>query len=425
MLFQLQMFRITCENSYKFLLERKILTNYEEKRKKIVDLLHELMQGSVKVEEKTNKFEEISLDMPENDPIVEVKLESIDNDSQFSSNEGSSVKKYSSKIEFCPLCNQYFPSHSSDKITFTSHITQVHSTKKGSSSVRCKHCDGSYSHIKHFQRHFRKCHVASNKILMCQFCPQTFFNKTLFFSHLRKDHTSLASRYTCDICQKTYKRKCAIRRHVLIHIQTNTCKNCNKTFYGKREFQNHRRECGDRFLCHFCSCIMLSKFSLENHIKQKHLSSPPCEFCGKTFARRMDLVHHVKITHTQKTKICEQCGKSFFTQHGLESHIKYTHEKQENTYKKKRFWCEVCQKFESHTTKNAHELKIKYGKRFKCDLCDLSFYTNQRLKRHIHVHTKTRPFNCKLCNTGYYNVPYLKAHYERVHGSEYLGAIKK
>lgn len=343
----------------------------------------------------------------------------------------SGSKRSKSKVlqmKHCNLCNMLFPKYVGDKtnkqLSFHEHIVQTHCMKRGS-NFECKHCEAKYNRLNNMRRHLKEKHLESKKELPCRYCPQTFHMQSLLLTHLRSVHNSLTFRYTCDICGKDFPSKGNIRRHILTHLKQFVCRTCNASFDERTEYKNHRKSCGEKYTCHTCSKVLFTKETLEQHIIRKHMQSPPCDICGKEFTCQTDLDRHKNLTHASKTKICEHCGKSFFTENGLKFHVKYTHLKIENEYTKRRFWCELCQRYESHTTKSEHKLREKYGQRYKCDKCDMAFFSNQRLQRHSHVHTKTRPFNCKLCEKGYYNTAYLKAHYERIHGSEYLGAIKK
>lgn len=423
---EIQTFQNSCQNASFSLIEKNLLKANDSARQRIELELQMLREESVKLE----VFEDLteiplesnisSPDFFDHDHKVE---DDVRDDSQVLVTAlltvPTSIKKPSKpdiiKIEHCPLCENSF--------AFPEHINEMHCIKTATYFC-CKHCEGKYKTMFGFRRHFREFHMSSNKVNSCKFCPQIFYNKNLFYRHLRKVHSALASRYICDICQKDYRNITYLRSHMERHTTQIACPNCD-AYFERSDFHKHRKSCGERYMCHICSVVVFTKKSLEQHIKRKHLPSPPCDICGKEFTCRMDLDHHKKILHSSKTQVCEQCGKAFFTENGLQSHVKFTHLKMQNEYAKKKFWCELCQRFESHTTKSAHEMKVKYGKRYKCDKCDKAFFSNQRLRRHYYVHTKMRPFNCKLCETGYYNTAYLKAHYERVHGSEYLGAIRK
>lgn len=239
-------------------------------------------------------------------------------------------------------------------------------------------------------------------------------------------HLSEPQKFTCDLCQKDFKKKLDIHRHMIKkHICDQTCELCQMTFQTKEQFKNHKSECKATFICHICGTKLQSKLSLKNHVIGQHVPPPPCTFCGQEFPRKQDLDHHIVIEHREKTFTCDLCGKSFHSQNGLNSHVKFIHLKIENKYARKKQFCSVCKKWETSTTKNNHELKARLGRRYKCDECELSFFHAHQLKRHKYTHTKLRPYNCKLCEAGYYHVSYLKAHYQRTHGSEYLGAIIK
>lgn len=404
-LLEIQAFQRTCQKTSQTLLKRNLVGANDVIRKRIEQDLQELMkEEKVKIEESTE--ERIFSDSPVSEQDLKSENDAFDmsvsNDSKSVLTTKKSTSSLTSElVEHCPMCDSSFPTSKTsinDQMTFIDHIDLTHTLKRGS-SFHCQHCEAKYIKITNLRRHFRECHMTTNKVRSCKFCPKVFYTKRLFFAHLRKVHSALASRYSCDICKKDFREISYIRRHMLRHIKEIACPNCEVTFNEKSEFRKHKKLCGERYMCHICSIVVFTKTSLEKHIVRMHLPSPPCDICGEEFTRQMDLDHHKKIAHSSKTKVCEQCGKTFFTENGLLSHVKFTHLKLENEYTKKRVWCDICKRFESHTTKNAHELKLKYGKRFKCDFdqCDQAFISRQRLKRHQHSHTKTRPFNCEFC----------------------------
>uniref|UniRef100_A0A336LXR8 CSON005358 protein n=1 Tax=Culicoides sonorensis TaxID=179676 RepID=A0A336LXR8_CULSO len=443
---QIITFQEICQNSFESLKNSQAESADHDSFDKINEKLQDLMKENVKTEVIEVVADISGIDYPEGllDESVSIKtdeqtanIESAMNCDVVTIEEQSTqpivIKKSvksgrEPKQEHCTLCNESFPSFIPSgapyTTTFSHHIIIAHSIQKNLRYF-CNHCDSNYQKPSSMRKHFRDFHLSTNKKIQCIFCPKIFYQKQKYFEHIKKLHELESKTFICDICGNKSKSKHLINQHMLkCHSQTQ-CETCNETFNNEKEWLVHRKSCGNKFICHICSKILLTKETLEVHITRMHLPSPPCEMCGQAFDRQMDLDHHMKIEHTTKTKVCDQCGKSFYTDNGLINHVKYTHLKMENLHQKKKFWCRIHNKYESHQTRSAHELREKYGKRYKCDQCGRGFYTNQRLRRHYYQHTKTRPFNCKLCETGYYQKAYLISHYEKIHGSDYLGAIRK
>ncbi|KAG6462982.1 hypothetical protein O3G_MSEX013588 [Manduca sexta] len=59
------------------------------------------------------------------------------------------------------------------------------------------------------------------------------------------------------------------------------------------------------------------------------------------------------------------------------------------------------------------------NKAYKCELCQVSFYTHSDLRRHRRVHTREKPFSCPTCSQRFTHSPSLNKHMQTVHGVDY------
>ncbi|KAL3882453.1 hypothetical protein ACJMK2_028791 [Sinanodonta woodiana] len=183
------------------------------------------------------------------------------------------------------------------------------------------------------------------------------------------------------------------------------------------------------FICLECNYLTVKKSNFIKH-KRKHLGIRPhqCPKCIYRAATSSNLKRHIAIHDDVRRFNCSECGLNFRQKIHLERHIKYKHEV-------KNIKCPLCE----YTCANENpDLKIHIKRRhmpeadgtitsFTCDECGLmtvsrrdlrqhkkfhkrgpelklfcehcSFVTDceSRLRRHMFIHTKEKPFQCGLC----------------------------
>ena len=111
-----------------------------------------------------------------------------------------------------------------------------------------------------------------------------------------------------------------INEHVEVgHIEEEQTYTCNKGKYCKKELK--------------------SKAELNHHILKVHTELGKefaCELCGKRFARKQQLTHHLK-THNKGIVRCQDCGMVKKDKLRLEIHMEQYHSKEvSNCYHCKR-----------------------------------------------------------------------------------------
>ena len=124
------------------------------------------------------------------------------------------------------------------------------------------------------------------------------------------------------------------------------------------------------------------KDGIENMKKERVWAvSPPCEVCGKVFNRLGSLKMHM-VTHSNvRDFVCDKCTSKFSRKKDLARHKKELHGDPPSPVLECEFECDFKSKklfrLKNHQ-KNQHGIKLAFG----CDVCDLTFYKNQHLKRH-------------------------------------------
>lgn len=81
------------------------------------------------------------------------------------------------------------------------------------------------------------------------------------------------------------------------------------------------------FVCDFCARIFKTKQSLRNHFIRAHTPSGekfPCHVCGKVLPHQKALYAHERV-HIKTEVLCQYCSKSFSRKVLLNSHIAIVH----------------------------------------------------------------------------------------------------
>ncbi|KAL1376479.1 hypothetical protein pipiens_004392 [Culex pipiens pipiens] len=179
------------------------------------------------------------------------------------------------------------------------------------------------------------------------------------------------------------------------------CRRCHRKFDGPRSYTSHKKCCkgveedDNLHCCNICSVSFRREQDLETHVNM-HEGNKPYECrvtCGERFYGKNQRFRHEKLCRKQlgmerepsecsdpetdhepmEINECERCKRRFDGKQSLISHI--TH----------------CQK-----EGDARRL-------FNCDICSISFSTNQMLKAHLNKHKGIKPYKCrKFCDKKFY-----------------------
>ena len=118
---------------------------------------------------------------------------------------------------------------------------------------------------------------------------------------------------------------------------------------NSKKYHDDLKELEGKFT-HFSSEKAAIENSATNEIDYK------CKICSSCFQNRRSLTSHIKVQHP-KIISCNLCEKKFEKNSELENHLDADHGE---------------------------------TKKFKCDLCDMSFILKWRLNKHVEGHKETR-----------------------------------
>nr|XP_032526170.1 PR domain zinc finger protein 5-like isoform X1 [Danaus plexippus plexippus] len=197
--------------------------------------------------------------------------------------------------------------------------------------------------------------------MACPNCPTEVFR---FFGtllkHVNNKHTD--NNIICVYCGQTFRRDQNLRVHIWRH---------------------HR---DGRFKCNICGADCNIPSRLYMHMAKAHgVKAAKCPKCSESFATQYLRQKHLIEAHDSGHK-CTYCGKLFTRNSFMRDHIRRTHLKEKNVE------CSICNmKFFNNILLRRHMVKHSGEKNFHCDMCGERFYWRKSLRTHMARHSKHNP----------------------------------
>ncbi|CAL8132796.1 unnamed protein product [Orchesella dallaii] len=156
---------------------------------------------------------------------------------------------------------------------------------------------------------------------------------------------------------------------------------------------------------------------MKSHLK---IQGAPCIFCDKTFSTLADPNDHVRSHIKEKPYCCTKCSSSFSKQGNLSAHKRTVH------FKKFNLECEICGKFITKSSAEAHVRSHLTEKPYQCQLCGKRLKSSAGLKYHLKTHEEGRQFTfkCSICNKSYSALSNLRRHEKDGHKSSFRQIVK-
>ncbi|XP_062304678.1 zinc finger protein 271-like isoform X3 [Osmerus eperlanus] len=311
----------------------------------------------------------------------------------------------------CQQCKRRF----ADKSALLKHIEKAHTGEK---PHQCQQCKRQFAFKSALLKHMRT--HSGEKPFQCEQCNKRFAQKSVLVDHL-KTHTG-EKPHQCQQCNKQFAHKGNLVDHMRTHTGQKPfqCQQCNKqcalkgnldkhmrTHTGEKQYQcqqydyksilvDHITHTEEKpYQCQQCIKRFAKKGNLVVHMRT-HTGEKPyqCQLCKKRCAHKCNLVKHMR-THTgEKPYQCQQCNKQFAHKGVLVEHMR-THTGE------KSFQCQQCNKRFSVKSILVDHLRTHTGEKPQCQQCNKRFAKKGSLVKHMRTHTGEKPYQCQKCNKRY------------------------
>ncbi|CAH8573376.1 unnamed protein product [Dicrocoelium dendriticum] len=195
--------------------------------------------------------------------------------------------------------------------------------------------------------------------------------------------TSTAYRpYRCSLCAKSFFSRATLSVHMLRHSDSplpHVCHFCPLRFATSSDLTHHVRSHSPRRRLRLARQMAQSASPLKwNSFSQCFLStrrcrsdrSFKCSLCPRSYRHLIHLNYHVRQSHCpdQAPFECDKCARRFVNDRRLTRHVQKAHA--------------------SPTSQS----------KLTCSVCTSHFATVSSLKRHMVIHSDSKPYKCHICH---------------------------
>lgn len=250
------------------------------------------------------------------------------------------------------------------------------------------------------------------------YCGLTLATKYKYENHLKQTQ--------CNKYKKVFEK---MNKTKLVTVKNEVeCVQCNRKFKTPNDWREHQHVHSNEHksnntsllhVCKFCLSQFKTEAALKTHIRkhEKNINSKTeshqCSYCLRKFKNQTSLSAHI-LRHEETDNIkhvCKVCKREFRYKAYLENHVLTMHSR------KNGISCEICGlSFPSEESLKCHKDSHKNEKKHRCNVCSKAFLMLCTLKEHMRTHTGEKPFLCSQCGRGFSQKTNLAQHMRRHQG---------
>ena len=261
----------------------------------------------------------------------------------------------------------------------------------------CTDCGNVFEFNSMLRIHRQKLHGTDTQI-KCGDCGKVFKYRSQLSTHKTYNHGKYKDAvFKCEECDKTYKNAACLKRHSFNHLGLSfMCDQCSSSFVSKEKLGVHFNfvHKGTAHKCAECDYKSSRGNELRNHINRRHREGKDmmytCAECGNLYRHQYKtcLGHRLARKKNKGVEMiaCEnKCGfeVKWSNEYGLKKHYSRSRCDPKNALIRKHV-CHICQRtFSTESRKKKHEKYHFEEKPHKCLDCKATFMDSWGLKRHI------------------------------------------
>lgn len=240
------------------------------------------------------------------------------------------------------------------------------------------------------------------KDLTCTLCKKKFKKIKSLLTHMK---THSEKPYQCPICGRCFLQNSHLQRHIPSHkmfpdgVLETTAKTLEVDLLS--------------YTCPYCDLILPNYNQYRAHQKiHSSLKQYRCiqGECMAFYETVEGLMLHVTSNHVKAIYTCHICNATFNLLEEIAIHHQgHSHRGKEKATDIKLFKCSQCDaRFRKSENLTVHMLTENHNK--MCIHCNKTFASDKRLRLHLQIHRKLKPFQCTICNSSFHMKKYLSTH---------------